>query len=391
MSAALSLILIVVAAYLAAHVLFDWVARKYQIVSGAEYLVLGILLGPHVGGVLSAEVIKTLAPFTTLALGWAAAALGMKLFVPELIGISSKFYKVAVIEATATFLFVSSLMLFAFAWALDLTYGQVILPAISLGAIATATATAGHAPDQGEDPHPVVTQLKTSALVDGTFAILAFGILLCVGHIDVSAGGRFITASEWGLISVAIGVASGALFHLFIGNERNVDRLFLSLAGVIVLCSGAAAYLRLSPLMPCLLLGATLANTAGNRPDLQRLMDAVEKPLYFVLLLLAGLSWSPSQYSWILPVVLYIFVRTAAKLGSARLATRAVAFDELRDSNWGSGLLGQGTIALGIAMSYSLNDMQIVPNIVSTAAVMSVLVTDLFGIRIVSLLVRPPT
>ena len=34
-----------VGAYLAAHVAFGWLARRYLIVSGAEYLLLGILLG----------------------------------------------------------------------------------------------------------------------------------------------------------------------------------------------------------------------------------------------------------------------------------------------------------------------------------------------------------
>ena len=48
MSAALILVLVVAVAYLAAHVAFDWIARRFLIVSGAEYLVLGILIGPEV-------------------------------------------------------------------------------------------------------------------------------------------------------------------------------------------------------------------------------------------------------------------------------------------------------------------------------------------------------
>lgn len=385
MSAALSLILIITAAYLAAHVLFDWLARRYQIVSGAEYLILGILLGPHVAGLMSADVVKTLAPFMTLALGWTGAALGMQFYVRDLIQINTVHYKTAAFEAVCTFLFVSTLMLAAFAWAFDFEYRQVILPAITLGAIATATSSAIASVSQA---HPVITQLETSARLGGAFAIAAFSILLCVVHVDVQVGTRSVTAAEWAVICVAIGIIGGALFHLFIGREQQTDRLFIAMAGAIILCSGAAAYLRLSPLLPCFLVGATLVNTSSNRDELRRMMSAVEKPMYFALLLLAGAFWSPSRYDWILPVVLYVFVRTAAKLGSARLATRATGFDALRTSNWGTGLLAQGTIGLAIAMSYSLNDAVLVPNVVFTAAVFSVLISDLFGMRITALLVR---
>jgi Kef-type K+ transport system membrane component KefB len=389
-SPALSLILIVAAAYLAAHVLFEWLARKYRIVSGAEYLVLGILLGPQVSGFMSADVVASFAPIMTLALGWTGAALGMSFFLPRLIRVKGSTYTIATLEATLTFLFVSALMVAAFSWAFNLTFQQVILPALSLGAIATATASSGVSLIGRETPHPVMEQLEVAALVDGVVAVSAFGVLLCVVHIDVAIGERSLTATEWLAITLAIGIIGGSLFHLFLGRERNRDRLFIALAGAIILASGAASYLRLSPLMPSMLIGAILVNTSSSRDELQRLMAAVEKPLYFVLLLLSGAAWQPSRFDWFLPVVLYVVVRTAAKIGSARLAARLGGNHDLANTNWGRGLIGQGTIALAIALSYSLNDTELVPNVVFTAAIVSVLVTDMFGVRIVDALIGSP-
>ena len=40
MSAGLILVLAVAVAYLAAHVAFDWLAKRLLLVSGAEYLIL---------------------------------------------------------------------------------------------------------------------------------------------------------------------------------------------------------------------------------------------------------------------------------------------------------------------------------------------------------------
>ena len=76
MSAGLILVLAVAVAYLATHVAFDWLARRLLLVSGAEYLILGILLGPSVSGVLSVETLAGFAPLTTLALGWIGAIVG---------------------------------------------------------------------------------------------------------------------------------------------------------------------------------------------------------------------------------------------------------------------------------------------------------------------------
>lgn len=389
MTAALGLVFIVGIAYFAAHVVFEWLGRRFRIVSGAEYLVLGILLGPQVSGFMSRSVVQSFAPFMTLALGWVGVVLGMKFYLPDLIRIRANVYKIALTESVLTFAFVSVVMTVGFAWTFDVDYAKVILPAIALGAIATATAPAPTLLLSTGSEDPVVQQLDVTSLLDGAVAIIAFGILLSVVHIDVRAGPHLITATEWAAISLAVGVVAGILFHLFIGSERDPDRLFIALSGSIILASGAAAFLRISPLLPALVIGAILANTSTNRAELERILQTLERPLYYVLLLFAGAAWRPSHiHNWILPVVLYVLVRAIGKLGSARLAARIMRERNLVEADWGHGLLAQGTIALAIAMSYSLNDTTLVPNMVFTAAIVSVLFADFFGVRVINALVR---
>jgi Kef-type K+ transport system membrane component KefB len=390
LSATLALILIVGAAFLAAHVLFDWLARRFRIVSGAEYLILGILLGPQVSGFMSADVVQSFGPFMTLALGWTGASLGMQLYLPRLIQTRAIVYRTAILEAVIAFIVVTGIMVVAFSWAFSLSFAQVILPAVTLGAIAVASASSALPLFTESDTHPIVEQLETTALTDSVFAIIVFGLLLCIVHVDVDVAGRPLTATEWAAVTIGIGIVGGTLFHLFIGSERDRDRLFIALAGSVILASGAAAYLRLSPLFATLLIGAILVNTSSNREDIASLMAAVERPLYFVLLLFAGAAWRPSQYNWFLPVILFVFVRIAAKLGAARLAVRIERRVDTLGINWGRVLFTQGTLALAIALNYSLNDAQIVPNVVFTAAVLSVLVNDLFGVRIITALIDEP-
>jgi hypothetical protein len=85
-----------------------------------------------------------------------------------------------------------------------------------------------------------------------------------------------------------------------------------------------------------------------------------------------------------------VLIRIAAKLGAARLAVRIEKRVETLGINWGRVLFAQGTLALAIALNYSLNDTEIVPNVVFTAAVASVLLNDLFGARIIAALIDEP-
>jgi hypothetical protein len=172
------------------------------------------------------------------------------------------------------------------------------------------------------------------------------------------------------------------LFHLFLGAEKHVDRLFISLAGGVILVSGAAAYLGLSPLMSAMFFGAILVNTSRSHSEITAALMRLDRPLYFVMLIFAGATWSPSAISWILPVLLFLLARGAARIGGARLATRIERELPTLGPRWGYALLGQGGLAIALALNYLYHDGALVPNMVFTAALASVLLTDLLSARI---------
>ena len=226
-------------------------------------------------------------------------------------------------------------------------------------------------------------------MTNAVVAILASGLLFAMVHPDPDATivGRPLTATEWAVITIAIGVIGGALFHLFVGEERKIDRLFVSLAGAVILVSGAAIYLRLSPLLAALCFGFVLANTTRARAQIAVALERVERPLYFALLVLAGATWRPSVRDWVLLVLLFLAVRIAARIGAARLAARWNGALPALGPNWGRGLLGQGGLALAVALSYLYQGDAPLPSLVFTAAVASVLLTDVLSARFVRALV----
>jgi hypothetical protein len=384
LSAGLILVLVVAAAYLAAHAASEWLARRYLIVSGAEYLLLGILLGPQVSGLIRTSVVESFAPILTLALGWTGAWVGTHFYLPRLVRTRGVVFRVAFFEAILSLATVAGIMTWVFSALFDVPMTDTVMPATALGAIAAASSSSGIAlvSDRLGRKAAVMRQIEETTFIDALVAITAFSILLCLKHPTPIQVSQPPTATEWAVISVAIGLVGGALFYLFLGREREIDRLFISLAGAIILASGAAAYLRLSPLLPSLLIGAILINTSRNHETIARVMSAVARPLYFVLLIFAGTAWRPGTRAlWLVPVGLFLVVRLAAKLGSARLSARLNGRLRTLGPDWGRALLGQGVVAVAIAVNYMLHDASLLPNVVFTAAIVSTLLTDVLSGR----------
>jgi hypothetical protein len=393
MSGPLLLILAVAVAYLAAHVAFDWLARRFLIISGAEYLLLGILLGPQIANVLSVDVMAGFSPLVTLSLGWVGAIVGTQFHIPSLVRVRALSYRVAFGEAMLTLVFVGLVEVAVMQWWLGMGESEAVAPAIALGAIAAVSAPAGigivarHLRRRSA----LLRQLEITTAIDALVGIVTIGLLLAIRHPGDMAVSRPITPTEWVVISLAIGIVGGTMFELFLGRERDEDRLFISLAGAIILTSGAAAFLHLSPIFTAMAMSATLVNLSGNREEIARTLHSSERPFYFVLLIFAGASWEPSLRAWVIPVLLYLLARTVAKTGGARLAARLTGTLPALGPNWGRALLGQGPLALALGLEYVRMPNAPVPNVVFTAAIAAVLLLDISSAWMVHSVVEPMT
>jgi hypothetical protein len=277
-------------------------------------------------------------------------------------------------------------------WLFDLPTERAIGPAVALAAFGTASAIAGieFAARRHGGRGPIVSQLRVTANTNLFVAVCVFGVLLAANHPADGTLVRPLTTTEWTVITIAIGVVGGALFHLLLGDEERVDRLFISLAGMVILVSGAATYLRLSPLLASMFFGAMLVNTTRQRNEISAALFRVERPLYFALLIFAGATWRPSaQTAWILPVGLFLVARVLGKVGGSRLATRLNDMMPALGPDWGRALLGQGGLVIALAVNYLYQDTLALPNVVFTAAICSVLLTDLASGRFAASVLTP--
>jgi Kef-type K+ transport system membrane component KefB len=384
MNESLLLVVIVAVSYLAAHVVFDRLARRFTIVSGAEYLLLGIVLGPQVSGLLAPDIIDSFSPLVTLGLGWIGTLTGAQLLLRGLVRVPAVTYRVAMAEAVLSGTVLWGALFGVLHWGLELRVETATIAAAALALVGILSSSAGVRVFSVGTSVPIVRQLEVAVSLQAVLASAGLALLFALRH-DTPAGlPRALVPTEWMAITIAIGVVGGVLFHVFVGDERKIDRLFISLAGAIILVSGAAAALRLSPVFAALVFGAILANTSTSRAELTAALRRVERPFQFVLLLFAGAIWQPSTYAaWLLPVAAFVSVRLLVRPGAARLAARTNGMLPALGPAWGRGLLGHGGFSLVLGLDYLRQGSMPSPNVVFTAIVASVLLTDVASARLV--------
>ncbi|MDX2184545.1 MAG: hypothetical protein SFW08_11250 [Gemmatimonadaceae bacterium] len=380
----LLLLAVVVGSYLAAHVIFERFAKRFALVSGAEYLVLGVVLGPQATGVLTPDTIESFQPLITLGLGWIGALVGARFVLSVLVRTPAIRYRIAISEAAVTMVATGGCAYLVGARLVGLPDEIALLVAAGLALTSLPASSAGlEVVEQGTAARdPVVRQVSVSTQMLAGIASAGLALLFALVHDSPTSLPRRLVPTEWFVVTIAIGLVGGLLFHLFVGDERKADRVFVSLAGVIVLVSGAASSLRLSPVFAAMVFGVILGNSRTNRTVMLTALARVERPFYFALLIFAGALWEVPAPAALPIAAAVLLVRPLARVGGGGLAARAnAAVDEL-GPGWGRALIGHGGFALILAMDYLLQGTLPEGGLVFATVVGSMILTDVGSVRV---------
>jgi hypothetical protein len=390
MQTTLAALAVVAVGYILAYLLFDRLRDRYGYVGGAEYVLIGVLLGPRVTGLLGAGQVQDLTPIVSLAVGWLGMLLGTYFRLPTLALLASSQLRTAFAESLATFGAALGALLVLFHWLAGYGWADAAVQGVALAAVATLSSPAAVDAfvERARTRAPILPVLQLTARIDALVAVVAFGLVLAVYHQgDVAPGVRPPTATEWSVINLAVGIASGVLFHLFLGPRTELDesegssRLFVALAGAIVVASGASYYLNLSPIYTNLVLGFILANSGSSHRDVTRLLLATERPVYLALLVFAGAAWSPGSVDLLFIAPLFVLVRLGARFFGGWVAGAHVANAELRTPGLARGLLAQGGIGVAIAVNYTQVHPDLNPRLILTASLLSILLFEIVASR----------
>ncbi len=379
MIAILQLLAILGLGYVGTHYLAERVRARFHVVTGVEFVVLGVLVGPYVTNVMTPEVLLQLGPVTSLAIGALGLILGLEFRFDRILSTKREALELSFFSLLATGLLVGGLAA-AWLWVSvpRVSFLTALPAALALGAISAVSAPAAIATVHREmdGQTGLGRMLESAAGFDELLATVLFGLVFCLFHVGITAGIRALTATEWVAASLGFGVVLGILFFLFLGRERDPDRLLLALIGIILFSSGGAYYLNLSPLFINLVLGAMLANTSRHAGALRDVMASIERPLTVVVLLLAGASWNLSALGS--PVVWGFMAICLLARPLGKSLGGAIAFRYGEPQPFLTPWMGMGTLAHGsLAVAMAVNFIQVYSGVAADGLFSAVLVSVL--------------
>ncbi len=342
--------LLLLAIVLLSGSLFGALARRLGLPGITGQIIGGILIGGVGLDLFSEQSIAGLEPLTEIALGLIAVTIGAHLHIGRLSNAVRRLSYLLIAESTIT-----PLIVFGACYGLG---GASFELALLFGAvsIATAPATIVALVRETRSKGVFVKTLIASVALNNTACIVVFEVCRALIGTEFSLGsdalldtdGAVVQLIGPALLGASAAIALDRVTRLALGPERLATAAVVAL----VLTSGLATSLGISPMLACLVLGAVQTNITHSRSHLvDSVFDNFEPAILTVFFTLAGmhLSFDHLEHAGIL-VLLYFVARFGGKLLAADLALRVARATERVRKNLGLALVPQAGVAVGLVL-----------------------------------------
>jgi len=387
-----ALIAVVAVAYLLTHFVVERLQKIFLVLAGVEYIVLGVLLGPQMPYRIPAfSNLQDLMPIVALAVGWVGLLRGMELSVRRMRGQApTGISRVVVVQALVAGGMTALPAWYGFTQGWFFTFGgaagqdgaqEVWMAAGLLGCAAVAGSSEpvellrSRYRLEGE----LGERIRRLAASSDLLAIAVFGLLFCIFHENHENAIVQPSPTEWAVITILLGALLGVLFTPFLGEADTDNGRFLAMVGIIVLASGAAYFLDLSPLLVNLCLGAVLVNTARAGPAIRKTLERTRRPMALVLLVFAGALARPvDPVDATIVTLAYIALRMMGKA----IGTGLAGWRSPLRGDYFRGLLAHGEVTVAMAVSLRLVYEGPAVDLAYCAILFSVFFNDLIAPRV---------
>lgn len=364
--------------------------------AGTHFLFLGFVLGSQGVGLLTRSVIEQLYPALALGLGWIGLLFGLQLERRQLVRFPVIFLWITVAQAVLAFLVFLGVGLL-------LLHGLGAWTPLARGAIMAAAATACISTPAGIALISQSFRLRGEvskliffiASLDAVVGILALQVTAGLYHpTDWAGAGLRLSVWAWAGIAAALGVVFGIFFLWLTRPKPSPEELPLFLLGLVVFSAGAALHLGVSPLFVSGITGAVIANFSPLRRRIFTSLQEWEKPVYVILLILAGALLDFRTWLVVPLAVAYVLVRAGAKVAAGFAATRVLRPGFATPPDLGVGLIPQGGISLAMAVAVTLayGSLDMGPadpvDLLFSTVVLGVLLSELAGPVLIDRLLR---
>ncbi|HET7538498.1 MAG TPA: potassium transporter Kef [Polyangiaceae bacterium] len=353
--------------------------RGFGLASGAEYLVLGFVLGPQVLSFVNHSLVEAFEPVVLVGVSWLGLVLGVSYLRVGQRRVPVPRMALGIAMSAFTSAAVSAIVFFSASHFSPLPRGEVIALAATAGIVCSETTrhSVRWVVERYGARGPLADLAADTARASALFAAISLSVV-CAWL----PGAALPAFSVWQrvLVSLGLGVVLGGTASLLLGREFRRDESWGILLGTSLLGTGAAARLNLSPISTTFAMGLTLALVSRHRDDIKAMVTPTEKPVLLPVLLLAG-----ANVNVVLPIPLLVFVALAlATKLLARVAcgsALSLAIKPVRGSalEFGASMLSSGALALAVALAFGLRHPGVVADTLLLLAYIGVLFGELLG------------
>ena len=355
------------------------VARRLHLPSVTGNIVAGIIIGPYLTNLLTYEIVyHTLKPISEIALSLIAVSIASHLKIRRIAPQALSLLSIALAQSLMAMV---AVYFFCNFW-LDNWVISLLLATI---AASTAPAATLSVIRETEADGPLVKNLLSVVALDNVLAIVIFVLVSVV--IGSRLGGR---ADFGGQVTLAglvlgqalmVGVGSGALMMILARRLQGKAHFVSLLLMVVCFTTGISLWLKISPLLPNMVLGFMITNfSLANRQILTSVED-FEPFLYVCFFTLAGTHLDLALLPSLGAVgITYILARYGGKLLGAGVSGWLTRAPEPVGKLLGFCLVPQAGVAIGLVVAMQENPLFRPYEATVTAIILaSIVVSELIG------------
>ncbi|MBN2620839.1 cation:proton antiporter [candidate division WOR-3 bacterium] len=326
--------------------------RKVHLPAVTSYLLLGIIIGPHLCDIIPSKVLGLSGIVSHFVLGIIAFTLGESFSIKDLRTAGSSVIWISIFEAACAWLVVTGIML-----GYHVLRGLSVHPAFILGAAASATAPAATVMVIREyRAHgPVTNMLLRVVAIDDAWCLILSAAAITIASALTSGSVNirtfFAIIAEL-VLSVSFGAAAGFGLHYASMFIRNREEFVTVTLGFVMLLVGISLAFHLSPLLTCMVAGICIANVSRNSTLFFETIRGVDTPFFLIFFMLVGANLEIG----ILPKIglmggLYLVFRVVGKFIGVGIGAAISRADAAVRKYLAWGLVPQAGVALGVALT----------------------------------------
>lgn len=353
--------------------------RGYGLPSGAEYLLLGFIVGPSVLGALERETVSQFDPMAQVGLSWLALVTGLnyavmggrRASVGAIVGSLILTTLCGVVVAGAVWLVASNVT--------ELEPNELLLLAGGAGVVGCETTrfAVRWVFERHGASGPLSNTVAAIADSDEAAPLLALAALFVLA--PMPPGEIVLPKLAWFGATVGLGVVLGGTCAALIGSQLRYGEAITFLLGAALLGTGVSTQLGLAGITTMFVLGLALSLASQHRVELKALLQKSEQPVLLPVFLLAGAHVHLKAAPYVVWVLLAALGgRVLGKLLSG-LGLFVVPAARKAGPGLGLGLLSSGALTVCMGLAFALRVQGEIGQVVLVLAVALTLFGELVG------------